>query len=441
MQTSGGVGEMKRKTVISSVFIIVLLLVLVTGCTKKGTTKISSLHPTNGNSIWDYASGNQPYLQDWHERILMQEAGFYFVDPGKLMLYYYDYDKKKSIPVCCKPDCEHLSGVREDGSQLKIIGDDQLAAQYKTPEATCDAYLGYGSGNITCVNGRLYYDSRDDSDILSVGHSICSISMDGSDRRIEKRNYLNQEANAAPITIHFADGKVFFNTNKDEIKSDLKVIDLISKKETTIVSVDTRNYSLDPPTMYHKKAYYILWDNQSTSTDPFYGTLYQYSFDTHKSKAIYKGIIAGYTFVNDLIYFSDKTSICSIPLDGGKINKIFDAPKAYAISFDGKYLYLDDQFFSLERSLNLETYNPIQVTKLDGTKIDNIEQFGIAVYGDQNIYFVHYSKNINFYALAILNKSELGKAHHFYDPITGEEIVNFLGIGQKEVPINSLKKN
>jgi len=432
---------MKQKTIISSLFILGLLIVLVTGCTKKNATKINSLYPTNVNAIWDYASGNQPYLQDWHERIQLQETGFYFVDPGKLMLYFYDYASKKSIPVCSKPDCEHLSGLRADGSHWDIIGDDQLAEQYKDPVTTCDAYLGYGYGNMTCVNDRLYYDSMND-DLLSVGHSICSISLDGSDHRVEKKDFLNQKSNAAPISIHFTDGKVFFDTNQDETKSELKVIDLITKKDTTIVSVDTRTHELDPPTMYHKKAYYILWEHKSSSPDPFYGTLYQYSFDTHKSKAIYKGIIAGYTFVNDQIYFSDKTSICSMALDGGKINRLFDAPRAYSISFDGKYLYLDDQLFSSERSFELETYNPIQVTKLDGTKVDNIEQFGIAVYGDQKLYFVRYQKDENFSALAILNKSDLGKTHHFYDPITGNEILNFYdGNAQKEVPINSMKKN
>jgi len=421
-----------------------LLVTLFTGCAKNSSVKKNANNQINEDAIWDYATGNQPYLQDWHHRIYMQKNGFYFVDPGKRMLYFYDYTIKKSLPVCSKPDCEHLSGVTADGNRFTMIVDGQEVEQYNSPATTCDAYLGYGYGNMTCVNDRLYYDSMDDDNLMIVGHSICSVSMDGSDHRVEIENFLNQQSNAAPISIHFTDGKVFFETNQDAKKTELKVIDLTTKKAKTITTVDTTKYSLDPPTIYHKNAYYILWEYNPTSPSAsYYGTLFEYSFNTHKNKEIYKGNITGYTFVNDQIFFSDKKSICSISLDDGKVKALFDAPGPYSISFDGKYLYLDSNFFTT-KTLKYTDLNPIQVNKLDGTKVDSIESFAFTetVYGNQKVFLVEYMKNKNFTALAFLNKTDIGKKHHFYDLITGKELLKaYIYDIKKSIPINVLNKN
>ncbi len=434
---------MKKKTIILNLMFMCLLITLFTGCAKNNSAKQNANNQINGDAIWDYSTGNQPYLQDWHHRIYMQKNGFYFVDPGKRMLYFYDYTIKKSLPVCSKPDCEHLSGVTADGNRFNMIVDGQEVEQYNSPVTTCDAYLGYGYGNMTCVNDRLYYDSMDDDNLMTVGHSICSVSMDGSDHRVEIENFLNQKSNAAPISIHFTDGKVFFETNQDAKKTELKVIDLTTKKVKTILSVDTTIYALDPPTMYHKKAYYILWEhNPSSPSASYYGTLYEYSFHTHKRKAIYKGDITGYTFVNNQILFSDKKSICSISLDDGKVKPLFDAPSSYSISFDGQYLYLDNNFFTA-KTFKYTDLTPIQVTKLDGTKVDSIDSFAFTetIYGNQKVYLVEYMKNENFSSLALLNKTELGKAHHFYDLITGKELLKTYIYGiKKSIPINVLNK-
>jgi len=423
---------MKQKIVISSLFILCLLIALVAGCTKKNTAKTNSHHSTNVNTIWDYHSGSQPYVDNLFYRIHMEENGFYYIDPWKYMLYFYDYAQKKSIQVCSKPDCEHLSGEPADGNHIVIIGDDQLAEQYKDPVTTCDAYLGYGYGNLTYLANRLYFDMNSFSTNDFMDHlDICSINLDGSNRRIEKKDYIVMNQDFQCPNFYFANGKAIFSHNISDKKEKITSFDLRTKKQITICTIAPNIYWYNEPQMYHEKLYYILWEKEATATSSRYGTLYQYSFDKRKSKEIFKGCIGNYTFINNKIYFTDKKSINTIPLDGGTPVSQFDAPGIDNLSFDGKYLYLDEGYYLPDFSVN---NHPFIVCKLDGTKVDNIERTGIPVYGDQNVfiqdYLVEDESNLRHDTLVFMNKSDIGKAHHFYDLITG-----------KEISVHSNKKN
>jgi len=398
---------MKKKSVL--LYLMLIVLIIVSGCTQKKESP-----QTNSNdSGWDYASGIQPYLGDWHERIVMQEKGFYFGNPSDGMLYYYDYVAKKSIPVCSKPDCNHKSPLSNTVGSSSTT-DDQKKEVYDDKTSSCDAYLGQSYGNMTIYKGRLYYHSSDSTDVLDK-NSICSVSLDGSDHQMELEDYMVVNYNTIPTFHYLTGGKLFFSTNSDIHKSVVSFIDLGTKKTTILYTHDADEDYADTPTVYRDKVYYIRWTD-----DNYQGTFYQYSLKTKKTKTIYTGIIAGYTFVKDQIYFSNGESICKMSLNGENPTPVFEVAGRQALRYDGKYLYLDDAELA---GLGKTDSKPIQVTKLNGTLVDSIERVGVPVYGDQNVFFLAYRyKNDLTSHLGFMKKTDIGKKHSFCDLVTGKEI-------------------
>lgn len=397
---------MKNKLVLLCV--VWLSTGLITGCAHSK----EAAQTNSGKSYWDYNSGIQSYLGDWHERIVMQEKGFYFGDPSDGMLYYYDYKVKKAIPVCSKPDCSHQTPTSSGGEAYNA--DDQPEDEFNSQTSVCDAYLGQSVGNMTIVNNRLYY-GMSSSEGGVVKHSICSVSMDGSDHRTDIKDYVALNYNSIPSFDYLTGNYLFFSTNADVHKSEVSVINLTTKEKNILYTFDSDNYYADVPTIHQDYIYYIRW-----TMDGFNGSLFRYSLKTKETKELYTGVIVGYTFVNDQIYYSDEKSICKMSLNGENQTSVFDAPERLALRYDGRYLYLDDAEFAGAGKTN---FKPVQVVKLDGTLVDSIERVGMPIYGDQNIFLLAYSyKDSISGRLGYMKKSEIGQKHFFYDLVTGEEI-------------------
>lgn len=409
---------MKRKF-LSIVILFIVFTFFSTGCSSKENQSNAS---KNLNSTWDYSSGIQSYLVDWNDKVLMQPNGFYFVDPQYSMLYFYDYKAKKSVPVCNKPDCEHRSGLNEYGGIVDIIGDPAAQAEWGTKPTDCNAFI-QGSGNLTIYKGRIYFDSEDYSNIQVLKHSICSMKMDGTDRRIELENYLNVTLDSNITTIHFSGDKLFYSNFLDKNHDEFNMIDLGTKKVTQLYQYNICEQYPDYQNQYQGNVYYIRWKSVDFEDPHYSGTLYKYSPTSKKTTAIYSGPISGYTFVKNQIYFSNEKSICKMSLDGKNVTPIFDAPGNLEVRYDGNYLYVDDGEFAASNAKK----GPILVTKLDGTKVDSIERInGVPLFGDQNVFLSTYSylteKEVPTQNIVMLNKSDIGKKHHFYRLITGEEI-------------------
>ena len=410
---------MKNKLLATNVLLLILLLILP-GCTSKESQSNTS---KNSNNTWDYTSGIQPYLVDWGDRVLMQPNGFYFVEPQSSMLYFYDYKAKKSVTVCNKPDCEHRSGFNECGIAVTIEGDPAAQAEWGTKPTNCNAFM-QGYGNLTIYKNRIFFDTKDDSNFQVSKHSICSMKMDGTDRRTELENYLNVTPGSNTTTVHFSGDKLFYNNYLDKNHDEFNMIDLTTKKVTKLYQYNLNEEYPDIPNQYQGNVYYIRWKSVNFDDPHYTGTLYKYSLTSKKSTAIYTGPISGYTFVKNQIYFSNEKSICKMSLDGKNVTPIFDAPGNLEVRYDGKYLYLDDKEFA---GMNKNEYGPILITKLDGTKVDSIERiFGIPIFGDQNVFLSTYSyqceKNMDHIIMIMLNKSDIGKKHHFYGVVSGKEI-------------------
>ena len=398
---------MKKKLVLLCV--VLLSTGLIAGCAHSK----ESAQTNSGKSYWDYESGIQSYLGDWHERIVMQEKGFYFGDPSDGMLYYYDYKVKKAIPVCSKPDCSHQTPT--SGGDEAYNADDQPEEEFNSQTSVCDAYIGRSVGNMTIVNNRLYY-CMSSSEGGVVKRSICSVSMDGSDHRTDIKDYVAINYNSIPSFDHFTGKYLFFSTNADVHKSEVSVINLTTKEKSILYTFDSDNYYADVPTIHQDFIYYVRW----TMDGSLNGSLFRYSLKTKETKELYTGVIVGYTFVNDQIYYSDEKSICKMSLNGENQTPVFDAPGRLALRYDGQYLYLDDAEFA---GVGKTDFKPVQVVKLDGTLVDSIERVGMPIYGDQNIFFLAYSyKGSISGRLGYMKKSEIGQKHFFYDLVTGEEI-------------------
>ena len=395
-------------------------LVFLNGCSSKESQSNAS---KNSNNTWDYSSGIQPYLVDWNYRVLMQPNGFYFVEPQSSMLYFYDYKAKKSVPVCNKPDCEHRSGLNEAGGIIDIKGDPAAQAEWGTKPTDCNAFIR-GSGNLTIFKNRIYFDTLDDSNFPIQKHSLCSMKMDGTDRRIELENYLNVTLDSNVVTIHFSGDKLFYSKYLDKNHDEFNMIDLTTKKVTKLYQYNLYEEYPDIPNQYQGNVYYIRWKSVDFEDPHYSGTLYKYSPTSKKTTAIYTGPISGSTFVKNQIYFANEKSICKMSLDGKNVTPIFDAPGNLEVRYDGNYLYLDGKEFA---GMNKNEYGPILITKLDGTKVDSIERiFGIPIFGDQNVFLSTYSylteKNYISENMVMLNKSDIGKKHHFYGLVSGKEI-------------------
>ena len=409
---------MKKKIFLIDLLLLISLL-FFSGCSSKESQPTTA---KDDNNIWDYSSGIQPYLVDWNFRVLMQPTGFYYVDPVSELLYFYDYKAKKSVPVCNKPDCEHRSGNDQYGGVVRTIGDPQAQAEFDTKPTDCNAFIT-GYGNLTIYKNRIFFDSRDDSDLLSSKHSICSMNLDGTDRKIELQNYLNVTDDFGVVTVHFSGDKLFYNNYPDEDYEEFNMIDLGTKKITKLYKFGIFEEYPDFPNQYQENVYYIRWKSVDFDNPNYSGTLYKYSLVTKKTTAIYTGPISGYTFVKDQIYFSNKKSICKMSLDGKNVTPLFDAPGNLEVRYDGKYLYLDDEEFNSNKA----DHSPILVTKLDGTKVDSIERItGQPIFGDQNVFLSTYSYNLSKglfgCKMVMLKKSDIGKKHHFYLLDTGKEI-------------------
>ena len=411
-----------KKQLLSLIILCGILtgLVFLSGCTSKESQSNTS---KNANDIWDYSSGIKPYLPTWNEGVLILSNGFYFVNSLD-MLYFYDYKVKKSVPVCNKPDCEHRSSSNEDGSFLEIIGDPAAQAEWGTKRTDCNAYM-CGHGNLTIYKERLYFSAVSNNDFMSMNRSLYSMKMDGTDRRVEIEDYFITTTENSGGMFFFSGDKFFFTNMKNENQETMQMIDLGTKKYTTLFTCNISKKYSDFPTLYQNSIYYILWNAYNPDNPQYTGTLYKYSLKTKKTTAIYTGDIAGYTFVKNQIYFSNGKTICKMSLDGKDCTPVFDAHGNLDVCFDGKYLYLDQDEFSVTNEQ--PESHPILVTKLDGTKVDSMDPIsGNPIYGDQKIFlynYAHSEKDFNIHhRIVMFNKDDLGKTHHYYDVMTGEEM-------------------
>ena len=232
------------------IFITALSLLLMTSC---GSDKTQNNEYQNENIRIDMDFTNETSFTD-REMIRLSDDG---------ILYYYDVESGISVPICSKPNCNHLG----------------LSASNPKPE--CDGYVpGLNTTCIAILNDKLYFlytpesDSGDYSGFLNK--VLCRANKDGTDRKT-----LAEISNAQSVdSAYYGEGHLavgFSNTfdehgnNYERTSSYVSVIDL---SDGSVVSTEIKEgYQGRINNVYYKEGvlyfsyFYLIEDIDYTKWD------------------------------------------------------------------------------------------------------------------------------------------------------------------------------
>lgn len=385
---------MKKKT--KAIMILIIMVLTISGCGKTDGKE-------NPNAqILDYEETGSAYTGN--SGAAFMDTGFYYQNVnGQLM--YFDDETNQVVYVCGKPNCKHDP---KDGE--------------------CDANIHGNQFNMVYRKGRLYYTNTIEGD--TVGKIVMfSIKPDGSDRK--------EEGTLGEIALAETGYSVELYKHYAAISYD--ITDTSQKVE--LMNMDTGERSVICENHDKLKSVY---DGGFFCDDLYYGEkehdkegniikeiLYQYNLKTKKVSKIYEGKIESRAFMKGYLIFSDGKAINRLPLDGGKVEKLFPYEASCYFRYDGKYLYVEDNFestFDVEAQKVKFDDHLVKVMKLDGTVVDTIKwnNTGLCLFGDQRVLLFGNNKETGELGTCpvVMKKSDIGGKHHFIDLENGKAYDN-----------------
>ena len=330
------------------------------------------------------------------------DTGFYYQNAnGQLM--YFDEDTNQLVYVCGKPNCKH-----------------------DPEDSDCDANIHGNGFKMFYRDGRLYYTSTIQGDsVFKI--VVFSVKPDGSDRK--------QEATIGEVALSGMGYGVELYKHYAMVSYDLT--DTSQKVE--LMDMDTGNRSVICENEDQLK---LAYGGYFFCDDLYYGEseydkegniikdiFYRYNLKTKKVSKVYEGKMEARAFMKGYLIFSDGKAINRMPLAGGKVEKLFQYEGLRDLRYDGKYLYVEDDFdwtFDGEAQKIEFDDHWLKVMNLDGTLVDTIKwnNIGPCEFGDQRVLLFSNIETGQIGDLVMMKKSDIGGEHHFINLKNGEAYDN-----------------
>lgn len=261
------------------------------------------------------------------------EDGYYYLTSDIEYLRYFDYQTKKSVLVCAKPECDHKMSV------------------------TCNAYMGLGlyvPDNIYYYNNSLYYMKyaggtsiltrmdTDGSNRKEIGEIMPS-GQDSSTHLVFHGDY----AYAYYLYVHYGLDEEYTEVIKRISLKDGSTKDVFEVKGTNISVADVRSYG--------DKLYFLVQEQaKKGSTTSKTRGLYTYDYTTEEIKLVSDEDISDYCFITDkdiFAYYVSGSGLYFSDIKAQTTQLMIKADKTYdmcSLSYDGKYIYMNNLYYQVD---------------------------------------------------------------------------------------------
>ena len=338
-----------------SLFIALMIMLLCAGCSTNTTYNIEQIYATDK----EYPA--QPYW-GYECNIKKTEDGYYYADGAHL--YFFSPDTKQGGIVCSAANCDHNG-------------------EY------CNGCLGsFGNGmeftpfGLEVYNNQLYKIVYNLSEITD--YHVYSISLDGSKRTKLGYLYSQEEDAQGGITWWYdwimVDGYYYGPLNFEEGSPGLYKIRLDGEKTLVYDLSDRKKAGIHRLKGVGEFIYFEEYWRLDETDISYISNLSRYNTKTGETEVMYEGSMPGdYCVVdNDTIFCHNVKNKCFfLDLNTGEETYVLEKFESiYAVSFDGKYVYVDDGGI-------------IYVYDLQGNLVDKIVYgAGTNLFGDEEYLFI-----------------------------------------------------
>ena len=380
---------MKKK--VKVLIALMAMALMMNGCEKQaGEVK------SEAQTI-DYEEAGSTYT--CNTGVAFMDTGFYYQNVyGQLM--YFDDETNQVVYVCSKPNCKH--DPKDD---------------------ECNANIHGNSFSMVYRNGRLYYTSTIEEDIMAK-IVMFSIKPDGSDRK-EEGKIGEIEIGITGYSVELYKHYATMSCDTDTYQK-IELLDIDTGERNVICESDDKLKEIYGPNIFYDEVYYgeCEYDKAGNKINEIF---YRYNIKTKKVSTVYEGKMETRAFTKGYLIFSDGEAINRLPLVGGKVEKLFDYKEAGELRYDGKYLYVEhDHDYKSDVSNQKVNYDDhwVEVMKLDGTKVDKIKwnNRGPCLFGNERVLlFMNVQETGEYETCPVaMKKSDIGGEHHFIDLANGK---------------------
>lgn len=357
--------------VVAAFLVVVILFIYM----NNNSSKVVSF--TDVSNVGSDANDVQSYWSSSGHSFAKGEDGYYFLTETGRYLMYFDENSKEIIPVCGKADCEHNS-------------------------MTCNAYLGNAQflpDSIYFYKGNVYLIAYHDGKSY-----LTQVNADGSGRK-EIAELLPSDGGSS-IRLVFHDDEVYVydrwgNYSYDnEINQVIKRVSLTDGTGKNVYEYKAKAASIDNGKTFGDKLFFMIKENSRDEKTSILTVksngLYTYDYKTKETGLVLDDNIFDYyvdTENNFLYYFVTGEGLYKMDMKTRDKSMIFEATEKMGmcnLSYDGKYLYLDNFVYcsSLADSKEYQ-YKKCVVLDSSGKVINTIDckNYLIMYYGDENFMF------------------------------------------------------
>ncbi len=407
------------KKLTAVVMIICIGITALTGCGKKTVSKAvlkNDMEKIEINDIGVSKDDSQPYWGTYVHTFAAADGGYYYIGKWNkaFFLLFFDRDTKECYPVCGKADCTH------DNMECNAY----VGYQYSKNRQTTTYYL----------DSAVYY-YKDNVYLLDTNGYLVRFSTDGSTR--EKIAVVYAYGGESGTNLVFHDDYVYvYNLlghlgNEEEAVETIKRYSLDGKKEETVLEYTGTGAAITRAKSYGERLYFLI-ETATMSKDEKankvimnsrYNSLYAYDYKTGTAGKVLEGSITDYCIdevSGNIYYYEYNDGMYCYNVKSKEKNKIFDGSeetRKMELSFDGKYVYADNRFWSIEAARSYQTYDrKCVVYSTDGKLINTISCKGetFAFFGDEDYMFAEVefeekSSSGSKSGLAYIKKDDMGK--------------------------------
>lgn len=403
-----------RKSIYLKEFIVLMLILSLFGCTKD--KKTVNTNPEQliditkiGTSEVDYQSYWGQFVRD----IAKADGGYYYLTKRPRYLMYFDESIQSSYRVCGKADCNHNN-------------------------QNCNAFFGSGSdygktaaSNVTYSPGSIYF-YKGYIYMLSSEGNLVRITPDGSERVNIAQVYTFDSTSNTKL-VFYGDYVYVYNSMGHlgiikEYTETIKRFSLDGKTQDTIFEYTGTNSAIINVRNYGNSMFFIVESatqerNGDKSTYQYnYHGLYTYNLKSGEIGKVLDAQIVDYSIDeknNIIYYYVVADGLYKLDLSTKENTKIYNATDKSGfveLSFDGKYIYLNNTVWSDQNST---TENKIEkvcwVLNDHGSIINTIpSDRNLRLYfGDDKYLFAQSKASTGKTNIVYINKSNIESAQEW----------------------------
>ena len=267
----------------------------------------------------------------WNYMAISDKGYYYWVMSGQYdFLYFMDKATGKSVPLCNRPDCEHI--------------DDSCNAYFKTVIHTPEDGIEFDRNRVMFLDGYVYV----------IGHNMAGeqylyrVSEDGSKQeqymRLYKKELTQTGSDGSSVTyttpeICIHKGYVYFIIPKESVPTIYRM-QLGSEKVEKVFEIKTER-----PNLYRMLPYGdFLFFQAGTYSEDYLdvdGGIFAYNITNGEIKLVKSEAISAYKVVGNSLYYAKSDGVYRFAMDGTLDERIVEYEEYTTFSADEKYIYIE----------------------------------------------------------------------------------------------------